>query len=275
MSMELVTSRDTKKAALKPKGSKDAENRLKVAREAYRQMQKNWFIFAKEIREIRDSHDHDIFGVESFQKLCEREFPLASYSTISKFIQIVEKLGDQIEVRLKKDDYLLPTYETCYQLTTVESKIKTEEYSKLKKQILDEKITVKNFRDKLKDMLGVAKRELSAKIDHETEEYIEKTQRELDEELKADRGWEDEEEADDEDYEAEDVDLDEVDVETRSASASEATVVGLSSRIDYLIDNLPEFVEQIDTIDAPVKKLLKKLKELGGVIDETVETLET
>jgi hypothetical protein len=249
-----------------------AETRLKSARNHYTEMQNNWYMFAKDLKEIRDAHDHDALGAESFQKLCEREFPLLSYSLVSRFIQIAEKLGEQIDKRLEATDYRLPTYETCYQLTTIQPKIEESEYNRLSKQILDEKLTVQAFRDRIKELVSTTKKQLRAKIDQETDAFMEQTQKELDRDLR-ESGINDNDLPllDDEDFEPEDGgDVEDVD----DVGESVSVLVALGVRVDYLIDNLPDFVEQVEKIDGPTKSLLKRLKKLSAIIDETVDTIE-
>jgi len=252
-----------------------ARKRLESVQALYRDMQRDWYKFAKSMKHIRDIHDHDILGVESFQKLCEREFPSMSYSLISKFIQIAEKLGDQIDKRIEVADYRIPTYETCYQLTTIQPKVKEEEYKRLSKLILDDKLSVRDFRERIKALISDSKKDLRRKIDDETDQFMEKTQKELDAELRG-GGIDDEDEAymvdaedfdpeEEEDHEDHDVDEDEDD--------NANTLIGLNSRTDYLIENLPEFVEQVAALDGPTKAYLKKLKKLGAIIKETIEQI--
>jgi hypothetical protein len=250
-----------------------ARKRLEVARDLYRDMQRDWYKFAQQMKNIRDLLDHDHLGVESFQRLCEREFPSMSYSLISKFIQIAEKLGDQIDKRLEAPEYRIPTYETAYQLTTIQTKVSEDEYRKLSKQILDDKLSVRDFRERIKMLITSAKKDLRRKIDDETDRFMEKTQKELDAELRG--GLADDEEAyivDAEDFEPdEDEDIDE-DVDDEEED-NENTIVGLNSRVEYLIENLPEFVEHTTKLDGQTKALIKKLKKLSSIIEETVETL--
>lgn len=251
-----------------------AKKRLDVVQALYRDMQRDWYKFAKSMKHIRDVHDHDILGVESFQKLCEREFPSMSYSLISKFIQIAEKLGDQIDKRIEAPDYRIPTYETCYQLTTIQPKVKEEEFKRLSKLILDDKLSVRDFRERIKALISDAKKDLRRKIDDETDQFMEKTQKELDAELR--NGNMDEEEAymvDAEDFDPEEEEDEIEDEDVDEDDASENTLIGLNSRADYLMENLPEFVEQITSLDGPTKAFLKKLKKLGSIIDEAIEQI--
>lgn len=278
MEKEVVEKKKTPPAVISKAAAKHAEKRLDQAHAYYGQMQRHWFMFAKEIRAIRDEHDCDILGVESFQKLCEREFPLLSYSTISKFIQIVEKLGDQIDTRIgKKSDYILPAYETCYQLTAAESKVKAEEYTKLKKQILDDnKLTVRAFRERLKDLLSTASKSLRVKVEADADEFIEKTQKEFSKELE-EEDWDDESKLmadEDENYEPDDEDMEEIETDVKDVGPSEDTAISLSARVDYLVENLPDFVDQLDKIDGQTKTLVKKLKKLIAVATDTIQTIE-
>jgi hypothetical protein len=276
--MELTTETKTKKksAVLAGKASKEAEKSIELARDYYCQMQRDWFMFAKQVKEIRDKNYADYLGDESFLKLCEREFPQVSYTTISKFILIVERLGDQIERRLEKDEYRLPSYTSCYQLTTIESKVKDEDFTKLRKQLLDEKLTEKSFRERVQELVTVAKKQLRAKIEAEADHYIEKTQRELDEELKKDPSWEEDSESrfSDEDFDPEGVDLEEVEVDEDEEDDSASTHASLLARIDYLEENLPDYADQVEKMDKPNKLILKRLKKFQVVLDEAITTLE-
>lgn len=259
-------------AVVPGKAVKEAEKALRLAQDYYSQMQRNWFQFAKEIKEIRDNHYYEALRCESFQKLCEREFPSVHFTTIVKFIHIVEALGEQLEKKMENPEYQLPAYDTCYRLTTAESRLKKEDFTKLKKGILENKFTVRAFREQLAELLQTAKKELRTATDEE----VTKFQRDLDSELKSDRHWDEDEEqlADDEDFDpSEEEDIDE-DAEVRGVSAKESTVIALSARMDYLIENLPEYIEQIETIDSGTKSLLKKMKKLVAVTEDAIQTIE-
>jgi len=271
---------------------KEAEKRIGSARECLLQMHKNWFLFAKHLKSIRDENDAEKFKVESFNKLCQREFPTVDQAAISKMINVVEKMGPEIERRMKSPTYLVPSSDACYYLTTlkrvnpdgtVHYKVAESEYEKLQKELLDsgagsptksERMGYVTFKKRIQELIGKAKSKLREEINAETEKYVEEEQRKLDKELR-DNGIHDEEEMLDEDdfeSEVEEVDFEDVDEDVTEHVAA-ASVEALAMRVDFLIENVPPFVEGLSTIDGKTRDLLKRIKKLQTILTETIEAL--
>lgn len=142
-------------------GMIDAEKLRDQARNSYLNFQKSWYEFAKVVAKIHDDDVWTALGYENFKAYCQEEFRDMGYSTIVKFIQVVKSWGKEIEARLKKDpNQFLPSYETCYTLTASEDKFDKAEVPKLRKQVLDGKITVRDMRERVASLKGdVEKRE--------------------------------------------------------------------------------------------------------------------
>ena len=273
---------------------KEAEKRIGVAREHLLQMHKNWFLFAKQLKQIRDERDEEKLKVESFRKLCEREFPTVDISHIYKMIMVVEKMGTEIERRLKNPTYLVPSSDACYYLTTlkrvnpdgtVQLKVPETEYDKLQKELLDsgigsptksERLGYTRFRARIKELISNAKEKLRAEVTAETEKWADEEQRKLSQELKDNGITEEEEALDDDDFESsiEDLDMEDVDEDVDDETpADSVSTEALVARVDYLVENIPPYVEALNTIDGKTRDLLKKIKKLQTILTETTEAL--
>ncbi len=135
--------------------SMDVEvSRLKKARKAFSEMQRNWWEFAKNIYEISKDESYKEDGHETFKDFCEYEFPSMHFKTIIKYVSIVDKLGSTIEEKIKKDEfYCLPAYEACYSLVTLKEDIVTrEELSRMKRDVFEKKLSYYKLRDQIKEL---------------------------------------------------------------------------------------------------------------------------
>lgn len=140
-----------------PVGMIDAEKLRDTARQAYGNFQKSWYEFAKVVATVSNNEVWTTLGHDSFKAYCAEEFRDFGYPTIVKFIQVVNNWGDAIEDRLKKNPkQVLPSYETCYTLTASQERFPKGEVPKLRKQVLDGKISVADMREKVAEVKGTA-----------------------------------------------------------------------------------------------------------------------
>ena len=249
---------------------KEAHERLDQARRYYGEMQRSWFYFARTIKAIRDSRDFDE-EYSSFQEFCEKEFSTVNYSTISKFITIVETWGKAIEGKLDKDkDFQLPAYETCYTLSTAKDKIDEEDFTRLKKQILDHKMSYYTLRAELKTKLEAVKRKLHKDIEESSE--IAETQ--LLKELHEDG------DLNGEDHESEFMDSHDVSDEEEEVDddvpVSDVTM-STGFRVDWLLDNIGELEELVRSkgkVTEKQRELAFKVQKLRALLDNYLQTVE-
>lgn len=127
---------------------------LQEAKTNYRQMQRGWWFFAKCVHEIKKSKAYETSGFETFKEFCEKEYAAISYTTMFKYVSIVEHWQSIIDMKLSKNpNFSLPAYETCYSVLTIsKDEVPEEEINKLKKQVIDSRITYSEVRKKVKDL---------------------------------------------------------------------------------------------------------------------------
>jgi hypothetical protein len=253
---------------------------LHEAKINYTQMQRSWYLFAKSIWLIKTQMTSDgryAFQAvaETFKEFCEKEYPSLDYPMMVKFVAIVDYWGDVIEGRIKKDEtYQLPSYETCYKFSTVSKKIGSkEEISRIKKAILDNKITHNELRESFKDLIRSYR-----KTSEVSEEDIEK---ELTRDLaKDDLGEPEFDFGDDDDLEREvmaepDEEEDEdVDVDEDHAKAKNGSVISLLARVDYLRDNLPALMSEMDEVTGEIVDLATSVESLIEVANSFLKKVE-
>jgi hypothetical protein len=237
------------------------EKLIDKARDAYGSMQRSWWEFAKVVSEIKEKEAYIPMGYHNFKEFCEKEYSSLSYSVIHKFTMIVERWYDAIEGRISKDaEYQLPSYESCYIVGAIkEDAAPKEEISKLRKAILDNKITQQALRDRLKEIIAKKRHEAIDPVI--TEDYEKSLVEDLADDEELQRQMDDLDDSDDEtdfldepeESEDDDFEIDEDD------SESEDPASGLRNRVAYLLDNLPAF-----------QSTLKK----GKISDETIELAE-
>jgi len=141
-------------AAPAPDSILDADGLRKQAREAYGRFQRGWFEFAKAVTAVHDTEAWGHMGYENFKEYCHEEFVDLDYSNIVKFVRIVKGYwGKAIESRLKKDPAAdLPAWDTCYQLTAAEQRFPKEQIPKLRKEVLDGKISGRQMREQVRSL---------------------------------------------------------------------------------------------------------------------------
>jgi hypothetical protein len=262
-----------KSAVDKAKGKDIAENLIATAQECFGQMQRSWWGFAKSLHYIKTTRYMDgkiekfVYEkvAENFKDFCEKEYPSLSYQTIFKLVSVVEKMGESIEARIKKDDdYQPPSYDACYQLTTLkEDKVPKEEFSKLKKMVLDNKMSFQKLRDELKGFLRSYRTRVSHEVDREA----------LEEEVLEDIGDELEEYKDDESEPILDEFHDEPDSEEEedeTPSLKSANIIRCANAARTLIDNLPE----IKKVTGEVVALAEIIDNLSGIVDDFLTHVE-
>lgn len=148
MDKELVKTRITEKQ------NDSSEHLLREAKVNFKQMQRGWWSFARSIHDIKKEKAYEMAGYESFRDYCEKEFPTMNYVTLFKYVAIVEYWQDTIETKMAKDpNFTLPAYETCYSISTLQlDKVSKDNVNKLKKQVIDSKITYSSLREKIKGL---------------------------------------------------------------------------------------------------------------------------
>lgn len=260
-------------APLPKKEVAEAMEMIEQARSSYSFMQRSWFQFAKTIYMIKSSEVYIKAGVaETFTQYIEKEFPTISPSTVTKFISIIDKWGESIESRFKKDEtYVLPAYDSCYDLVAKEDRIPKEEFSKMKKAVLDNKMGLVVLREKLKEYVTKHR----AKVREEVEEDYGKLEDELSKDIEKEVG---EEEEYDDDFMPEDV-LSEPDEEAEIDDAdadAEVSAATIHTRVQYLIESLPELRTQLEgaTLTKQLIKLADDLSTLQEMVDEFLTKVE-
>lgn len=261
------------KEVVPKKEAADAMKVIEYARKSFGSMQRSWFDFAKSVYMIRETESYKKAGVApTFAEYCEKEFPTVSPSTMTRFMVIVEKWGEAIESRLKKDEnYILPAYDSCYQLASKESRIPKEEFSKLKKAVLDNKLSVGRLLESIKDYIKKHKE----KVEKEVSESYDKIEAQLTKDIQEDL---DVEEADfigdDEDFMPEMVASSD-EPEFDDEEEPEFSLESITMKVKFLNDALPDLRNQVGPrMNKKLIKLADELNTLFGHIDEFLNKVE-
>jgi len=173
MQIQTVTETKDVRPVTKTLQVSQAESVVNTARKYYGDMQRSWFMFGKTVNYIKQNNIWEILGYKSFREFSLKEYPGIQEENITKMTRIVEKIGLDIEGRLERNpEYLVPPSETCYQLTTAQSKIPEEDYFKLREKVLDSKVSVLTLRDELKKIIDSFKKKIVKKTIEETEEEL-------------------------------------------------------------------------------------------------------
>lgn len=127
---------------------------LKEAQANFKTMQQGWWIFAKSIHDIKKSKAYEVAGHSTFREYCEKEFPAISYTTLFKFVAIIEYWQGTIENKMAKDkDFILPAYETCYSISAISPEtLSKSEVEKLKKAVIESNMTYSEVRAKIHNL---------------------------------------------------------------------------------------------------------------------------
>jgi hypothetical protein len=122
-----------------------------VARNHYGNMARSWWQFAKTVALIKESRSYEVDGHESFKEWCLKEYPTINEKTLLKLSLIVEEWYEPIENRLEHDEaFKLPAYESCYRIVSAKDRLPAAEVSRLKKELLDEKLSFHTLVEKIK-----------------------------------------------------------------------------------------------------------------------------
>lgn len=241
------------------------------ARLYFKELQQSWFRFAKIIWEVRtlaaykDNHD-------SFKDYCNAEFPSMEYTTLLKYCLVAENFAAAIEDKIKKDDsYVLPSYHSFYLVAGLkEDTLKKEEISKIRKMVLDAKIGYHSLREKLKEMVAmrVSKTVVAMPIDD--------IERSLEKDIARDvSGLSDE----DIEYMGEEdlYDGPEEEIEDDEEESSGATIQGVQTKVNYLIDNLPDFENELSKkfcAQSDAVGLAESMNKLHKIMDKFLTKFE-
>lgn len=246
------------------------------ARAQFLNMQNSWWQFAKIIHKIRKTEAFKHVA-DTFKDYAAREFPSMSYETLTKFCHIVESFEDVIDHRLEKNpDYNLPAYESCYRLTTLkEEVVPKEEISKLKKSVLDGKMTYASLKERIKEIMSRV-RESAHK---DVEDRADRVEEQLLKDLRDDGEFykEEEEEWEEEggvgvkaDVEVEELDEDDDEIGSVTNKNLRTVISALNVRTMFLKDNLPQLTAGLGKV-----KITEELVEFANELVELTELVET
>lgn len=250
----------TKKLA--EKKPSEAMGLIEQARRHFGQMQNSWWQFAKSIHAIKDKEAFKEAGYENFKFFCQGEYPTMNYVTIVKFMAIVESMQEAIESRMKDETYRLPSYEACYTIISVKDPvIPKEEISKLRKAVLDSKLSYLAIREKLKELMKKKVKDYREKMDT--------TVQELEKELTDDLTREEDMPSEDELFE----EFESMEEEAEE-SADDSSLVLIRSKVEFLIDNLPEVQASLTAVDEDIVELAEMLEKLNSLINNFLDKVE-
>ena len=255
------------------KADKELEKLVKDAREQFLSMQNSWWSFAKVIHQIRETEAFRAVA-DTFKDYCSKEFPTMNYETMTKFCSIVASFQDNIDHRIEKDpEYSLPAYESCYRLTTLKSDVvPKEEITKLKKAVLDGKMTYASLKDRIKEVLSKAKDRTIKDIEVRAERVEEQLLKDL-----GDEGFygEDDESLFD-DPVTEDVDAEEEEITVISNRNVKAIMANISARVSFVRDNLPHLTKSLDDIKISddLINFAEEIQDSMTIIEDFLNKLE-
>jgi hypothetical protein len=260
------------------KSDKELDKLVENAREQFLNMQNSWWSFAKIIYQIKETEAFRAVA-DTFKDYCGKEFPSMSYETLTKFCHIVENFQDVIDHRIEKDpDYSLPAYESCYRLTTLKPEVvPKEEISKLKKSVLDGKMTYASLKDRIKEVMSRVKDKAHRDVEIRADRVEEQLLKDLSDEGFYDDETEDFEESDDVALPSSDSDDD---LEMEEASVSNRNVKSVLTNINakmlFIKDNLPQVTAHLDRvrITDDIVEIAENLEESMTAIEEFLEKLE-
>jgi hypothetical protein len=205
------------------------------------------------------------------------------YKTILKFCSIVENWGKSIESKIEKDtEYALPAYEACYAVISLkEDALPKEELARLKRDVLEKKLSYHRLREKMKELLEMKRKETKDFI-KKSKEDISHLEKELedqigdqddDDEVFSNSGDEDEDiytdfEADDfEDLAPADFEKDAdklVEKTKKHCKDFSQTLDVLSEKIDKMTysEDLAELHGQLDAMMPKIDGLIEAIQEM-------------
>lgn len=247
---------------------KEEEKILEQARELFSTMQKSWWEFAKLIYAIKEGETYKVKGFDTFKDYCEADYAEVNYKTVLKFCTIVESWGKHIESKIAKDsDYRIPAYEACYAVISVkDGSLPKEDVDKLKRDVLERKLSYHRLREKMKELLDSKRKE--------TKDFVKKSSddiKRLEDDLTSQIDDEDEEDttfSEDADSDAEPLfdSFDEGELEDLSPedfeSNDDALVAKTTKHTKDLSETLKILGEKVDGM-----KLNKKIRSLAVDLD--------
>lgn len=233
---------------------KEEEKVLDQARELFSTMQKSWWEFAKLIYSIKEGELFKVKGYETFKDYCEADYTEVNYKTILKFCTIVENWGKHIESKIAKDaEYRIPAYESCYAVISVkEGSLPKEDVDKLKRDVLEKKLSYHRLREKMKELLDSKRKE--------TREFVKKSSEDI-------KRLEDDLSSQIDDEEAEDTEFTDSDDDAENVFDNFE-----DSELEDL--NPDDFESDDDALLAKVGKYTKDLSESLGVLNDKVHEMK-
>lgn len=250
------------------------EKVLTQARELFSQMQKSWWEFAKLIYAIREGETFKAKGFDTFKEYCESDFPEMHYKTILKFCSIVENWGKSIESKIEKDtEYALPAYEACYAVISLkEDALPKEELARLKRDVLEKKLSYHKLRDKMKELLEMKRKETKDFI-RKSKEDISHLEKELEDQIgdtEEDEIFTNASEDEDEDIYT---DFDEEELEDLTPADFEKDAGKL---IEKTKKHCKDFTQTLDILAEKISDMNRsdELEELHGQLDLTYSKID-
>jgi len=249
MSKKKKEAKETEVVSVEDGGTVEIVTELQdKAKQAYAKLGRSWFEFAALVTRIHDEDAWKEMGFKSFREYCVDEFKNLDYSTVTKFVKVIKNWGSVIEKRLEKDpEALLPSWDTCYTYTNSEEKIPKEEKGKIKKDILEGKVSASEIKSKVKEL--------------SEDESEKKSKKELEDIEKDVDGVEGDDDDDDEVYEV----------------TEEELVILIKKHAMAIMDNLPLLREEIseevsdgvvDLTDYLFNTLAEKIEEFADFIED-------
>lgn len=132
----------------------------------YHKMQLSWFDFARSVYAIHESQSFLEYGYDSFREYALNEFRELDYTVVLKCVHVYREFGKMIEEKLSKTpNTVLPNYNSFYVLGTAKKKLPTPEITKLKKDLLDGKLSYNAMRAEIKERTDEILSEEKAKLE--------------------------------------------------------------------------------------------------------------
>jgi hypothetical protein len=267
----MMTVIDKIKKSTKEEGSELVD----LAKKHYGDMARCWWEFAKTMALIKETKAYESKGYNSFKDWCLNEYPSLNEKVLLKLSLIVNEWFDVIEARLKKDrNFVLPSYETCYRLAAAarSDDLPEEDISKLKKEVLDEKLSFHGLIEKIKSKTKSSSDEPDSKASDIEKQLIKDiSEEDLDDDF--DEGDKDLEDVESEEFDSADDIFDE-DIDNSSRLSD--LLQRLKRAVDVLNDNLPILTDQVDKIanDDATEHFAESLNQLMDSAEAFFTALE-
>lgn len=237
-----------------------------LSKKSYQMMARGWWEFAKAITLTDARKAWEVVGFKTFKDFCEENYPSVAYVTLVKYTHIVDEFYEIFEAKLKKDDkYKLPAYEACYMLTASKDKIEEEEFSKMKKELVEEKVSVATFTDRIKALKTKHSPTPKAKAEDLEEELSKDIEEELDEEV---------EETEIDAAGGEEIDAEDID---KSESTLESLLQSIPIKLEALTEDLTQVIAEVskkNLDNTDIQVMAEKLDEFCSKADKFFTKLE-